>query len=178
MSRNRIEVEECRIFDINVLKEVCKYGGDTGVYRWLYNGEVDARMGYVVYMHDAERGFVNLSYVITYTQNSHRHSFQIQSSPCNYGGFRYWVICPYCNRKVRKLYLPPNDEYFACRYCLKLTYESKSKNYHRPFCRYLDMVFKVEKIRSKTKRFIYKGQYTRNARRLMKYSCYIKDINP
>ena len=28
MSRNKVEVEECRILDINVLKDVCKRGGD------------------------------------------------------------------------------------------------------------------------------------------------------
>ena len=33
-----------------------------------------------------------------------------------------------CNRRVKKLFLPPSGEYFGCRTCLGLTYESAQTN--------------------------------------------------
>jgi hypothetical protein len=48
----------------------------------------------------------------------------------NFGGVRWWFICPLlnaevpCNRRVKKLYFPPGGQYFGCRACFDLTYES------------------------------------------------------
>ena len=44
----------------------------------------------------------------------------------NYGGVRFWFICPVrgCGRRVAKIYLPPKGRYFACRECYGLTYRS------------------------------------------------------
>lgn len=170
MSRNRIEVEECRILDINVFKKVCKSGGDSGKYRWLVNEEVDAQIGYSVYMYNKLHGFLNLNYTITSTQNEHVHSIKIISSKCNYGGYRYWIQCPYCSRKVSKLYLPPNDEVFACRYCLRLTYKSKSKNYHNHMSKSFNRIFNFIELYESTKRIYYKGKLTRKAQRLLRIS--------
>jgi len=55
---------------------------------------------------------------------------RVVATPCNYGGERYWFICPLsyegraCERRVGKLYLPPGGRYFGCRHCYDLTYES------------------------------------------------------
>ncbi len=65
----------------------------------------------------------------------------LQTTRPNFGGVRWWFSCPgmvggeECGRRVGKLYLPPGDRYFACRYCLDLTYEScqKSHRYDRLF---------------------------------------------
>ena len=38
------------------------------------------------------------------------------------GGLRQWLLCPVCRRRVGKLYLPPDEAYFACRHCHELTY--------------------------------------------------------
>jgi hypothetical protein len=54
----------------------------------------------------------------------------VSTSP-NYGGLRWWFICPAmvagtaCRRRVRKLYLPPWGSGFACRQCCQLTYTSQ-----------------------------------------------------
>lgn len=48
----------------------------------------------------------------------------------NFGGVRRWFLCPLnnagatCNRRVKKLFLPPRGQYFGCRNCFNLTYES------------------------------------------------------
>lgn len=63
----------------------------------------------------------------------------IVSTPCFYGGLRYWFLCPavtdgvLCENRVGVLYLPPGGTVFGCRHCYGLTYEScqKSHKYDR-----------------------------------------------
>ena len=56
----------------------------------------------------------------------------LTTTACNYGGVRYWFICPlskngvYCGRRVGVLY--KGGDYFGCRHCYDLTYSSKKEN--------------------------------------------------
>ena len=49
------------------------------------------------------------------------------TTPCHYGGHRYWFLCPHCDRRVAVLYggLEP---LFLCRHCLNLTYECRNED--------------------------------------------------
>jgi len=53
------------------------------------------------------------------------------------GGVRYWFRCPVehdgrpCGRRVKKLYLPPGEQIFGCRYCHDLTYRSCQEHDNR-----------------------------------------------
>jgi hypothetical protein len=47
----------------------------------------------------------------------------LTSTPCNYGGYRRWFVCPHCSRRVGKLYL--TTKYFWCRRCSNLAYASQ-----------------------------------------------------
>ncbi len=51
---------------------------------------------------------------------------ELQAALSCVGGVRWWFRCPFCGRRVRKLYLPPAsaEETFACRHCHNLTYWS------------------------------------------------------
>jgi hypothetical protein len=59
------------------------------------------------------------------------YSVEIVSTPCHFGGLRYWFTCPLgvnsrlCGRRCRCLYLPYGSEYFGCRECHRLTYQSR-----------------------------------------------------
>jgi len=55
------------------------------------------------------------------------YSIHLTTAPCNFGGERYWFLCPNigCGRRVAKLYLCPRVPVFACRHCHDLTYESR-----------------------------------------------------
>ena len=63
----------------------------------------------------------------------------ITTTPCYYGGVRYWLRCPavvdgvLCENRVGVLYLPPAATVFGCRQCYDLTYEScqQSHKYDR-----------------------------------------------
>lgn len=41
-----------------------------------------------------------------------------------FGGVRWWFICPSCNRRAAKLYIPFRHDRFLCRRCHGLTYQS------------------------------------------------------
>jgi len=51
----------------------------------------------------------------------------LETTPCNYGGKRWWFLCPSCNRRCRVLYNTISTNIFACRLCHNLTYESQQK---------------------------------------------------
>ncbi len=71
--------------------------------------------------------------------DSAEQRIELTTTDCNYGKFRYWFICPvvkdgiFCGNRAAKLYLPPAGQYFGCRECYDLTYEScqKSHKYDR-----------------------------------------------
>ena len=43
----------------------------------------------------------------------------LKASPARFGGVRWWFLCPKCDRRAAKLYLPASG-YFACRLCHNL----------------------------------------------------------
>lgn len=53
---------------------------------------------------------------------------KISSLPCYYGGYRYYGLCPACNRCVRSLYLL-NKTIPVCRVCLGMVYFSQNATF-------------------------------------------------
>lgn len=51
---------------------------------------------------------------------------RISWSPCNYGGQRPWLLCPYCGRRVSALHLSSNARQLACRHCFRMTYATRN----------------------------------------------------
>ncbi len=83
----------------------------SGVWRWPKGFRVfcDIEDGAAVLRYPAGRGVQRVG---------------LESTPANLGGVRWWWLCPYCPRRCRKLYLPPRSNFFACRICHDLSYES------------------------------------------------------
>lgn len=46
----------------------------------------------------------------------------ITYTPCNFGGQRFWFVCPQCERRVGVLYKGPISETILCRKCHGLSY--------------------------------------------------------
>jgi hypothetical protein len=69
---------------------------------------------------------VQVGYVSPAAQKYVEYPIYLTTTPCNYGGKRYWFICPLavngvtCGKRVGCLYLC--GIYFGCRYCYNLTY--------------------------------------------------------
>jgi hypothetical protein len=63
-------------------------------------------------------------------------TIRVSSTPCHFGGRRWWLICPglddnVCGRRVYTIYLPGGLRAFLCRHCYGLTYTSTQKHDQR-----------------------------------------------
>ena len=76
---------------------------------------------------------------IVFNDGGLEYEIGFEWTACRFGGYRYWFLCPvvkdgvYCGNRVTKLFLPPAGQYFGCRQCYDLTYQScqESHKYDR-----------------------------------------------
>ena len=47
---------------------------------------------------------------------------RLTSTPCYFGGRRWWFVCPACDRRAGVLYKPPHSRNYLCRHCHGLSY--------------------------------------------------------
>lgn len=88
----------------------------------------------------------------------------LTTTPCHFGGKRYWFKCPMCDRRIGVLY---KNGYFACRYCHGLTYYSQNLNHRSYFYSLRKEVQKRNQIKNLLKRKLYySGEPTRHKRRI------------
>jgi hypothetical protein len=60
-------------------------------------------------------------------------------TPCNFGGWRVWFVCPKCEKKVAILYCAYS---LGCRQCYDLKYESQNMDDFGRGCRKLNKLRK------------------------------------
>lgn len=107
-----------------------KYGTITWTNSW-YNDKSSIGIDSEIY---GPENYIRFHYNQTdnYTQEKKNFDYKIPltTTPCYYGGKRYWFRCPfyrngvYCGKRVGVLY--KGGDYFACRHCYDLTYASKN----------------------------------------------------
>lgn len=86
-------------------------------WRRVRTGEVVSSVGYQLLFDDDGTRLV-LDYKSTYrdgTQQFWNYPVSLVTTPCNYGGLRWWFECPGCGRRAGKLFIPPQSGQFACR---------------------------------------------------------------
>lgn len=144
-----------------------------GSINWTRNGE---RTGSVSFDVSIVPGDEYIRFYYTSTDRSteektdYNYKVSLVTSRCNYGGVRYWFICPLvqdgvaCNRRVGVLYM--GSKYFGCRHCYNLTYESRNESRSGLFGAF-NNVFKAGKIYDSMKRTFYNGKPTKKMRRWM-----------
>lgn len=61
---------------------------------------------------------------VNYVHRSKPHSYSIQliKTSCNYGGHRYWWLCPKCHHRTSTLYCAG---LYVCRHCIGANYGSQ-----------------------------------------------------
>jgi hypothetical protein len=131
----RLTVEDCLAVDVAMLKGIIREPSDWRVYHCRRpNGAGTEEFEYKIEIDADNRSSLIFRY--TLTKNGIRYGFPLKyavkttTTPCRYGGQRYWFICPVvrrgvpCLKVVRKLYLPPGARYFGCKRCYALVYES------------------------------------------------------
>ena len=133
----RYTVEECLCLGMNDLKGVGLLKEEPGSFRiiqWTdFAGKEAGKIGCSLGGFKSLYLSLRLSYTVTNSVDETRdvdYRIALDTTPCNFGGQRYWFICPLtvngrdCGRRVGKIYLPPNGIYFGCRHCYNLTYRS------------------------------------------------------
>lgn len=96
----------------------------TGSLHWSINGRPD---GYIDYLMKSD------CMVLMYKQRFNGGEWQpvdqtvfFDKTPCNYGGHRFWFLCPGCGRRVAIIY--GAGKFFLCRHCYGLTYASQQEH--------------------------------------------------
>lgn len=106
------------------------------------------------------------------------YKLELLKVPCNFGGYRWYFKCGlirndrYCGRRVAILYSIGN--YFGCRYCADLSYESCNENKKHLFGAFkmLAKSWKADDYYLTLKRKTYRGKPTRKYRKYLKMSQY------
>lgn len=99
----------------------------TGSLSWSCGGSPAGRIGYEADMRDLEQCELRLIYTrgTGAERESVRQVIRVVSTEPNYGGRRWWMICPYRYNRVGKLYLPNGGDRFAGRKAWRLAYNSQ-----------------------------------------------------
>jgi len=91
--------------------------------------------------------------------------FELQDKP----GRHEYFSGVRCGRRVAKLCCPPSGKYYGCRHCYNLSYESRNESrLGRPggLGYWLKVERQYEDLYEQTKRWTYRGQPTKKARKL------------
>ena len=121
-----------------------------------------------------EKASMSLKYTYTDNRTDEKeimdYEIKFTTTPCNYGGRRYWFICPltksgnYCGRRVGVLFRV--GKWFGCRHCLEIAY---SKQMAGGKYRWNGVsIPDIDKAESEVKRYFYKGKPTRKYRRYLR----------
>jgi len=78
---------------------------------------------------DVDQGTVEFKIADRYVQQ-----ISLVSTPGNAGGIVNWFLCPGCNRRMRKLYLPLDEAAFLCRKCHNLGYAAQQSRVFKRKC--------------------------------------------
>ena len=130
---------------------------------------------------DTEDLYAKVNYTTTDRNTGEKtdydYKISLTTTPCNFGSVRYWFICPlsingvYCGRRVGTLYLASGGNYFGCRHCYDLSYESCNESRLGRWGQigyFLKTERQIEELCTKIKRDFYAGKPTKKFRRLMK----------
>jgi len=142
-----------------------------GSIKWT-SGSYESSIGYTTNISEKEN-YIKLNYThtshLTGEKTDMDYKIELTNTSCNYGGKRYWFICPlskngqYCGRRVGVLYLI--GKYYGCRHCGEIAYYSQMQTErYKGFVSIPD----IEEAKKKVKRYYYKGKPTRKHRKLIR----------
>ncbi|MBP9750409.1 MAG: hypothetical protein KBC95_01035, partial [Candidatus Peribacteraceae bacterium] len=137
---------------------------------WSKNSERTASVTATTTLQGAEGGFLQLGYTSRDRRSGEVHEMDyrvsLTSVPCRFGGRKWYYRCPNkgCQRRCRVLY--SYREFFICRRCTGLWYDSQTYTVDR--YRVLNNLFKAERLEQVNNRRYYRGKPTRWYRRYLK----------
>ena len=107
--------DECLILDVSQLLRAL---GSRST------GNVTCNRGTVICVHDRVHTRLRVAYRVATGQRATGDVELVTDTP-NFGGTRTWFACPLCDRRCRKLYVPPNRHLPGCRYCHAVAYRTQ-----------------------------------------------------
>jgi hypothetical protein len=102
----------------------------TLIWKSGFGIKFESRYGLEINSYELSDSRVRLWYLAEGVQGFFNCNIPLTSTIPNYGGLRWWFLCPMskdgvlCNRRTSRLYLPSGEKYFGCRQCHDLTYMS------------------------------------------------------
>lgn len=150
-----------------------RYGG----IRWTYGmSSNESSVDFTVTTNGSEGDNIRLRYTHTNRWTDEKESMdyrlELATTPCNYGGKRYWFICritkngKYCGKRVGVLY--STGKWFSCRHCGEIAYAVQMKG-GKYRCSSLSLP-DIERAEKEVKRSYYNGKLTRKYRRVIRMS--------
>jgi hypothetical protein len=99
----------------------------SGGLSWNCGGQSAGSVSYVANMEDLDDAYLQLNYWRgSGDEKEHlEQKIRLVFTELNFGGRRWWMICPYSGRRVAKLYLPNGGDRFAGRRAWRLAYNSQ-----------------------------------------------------
>ncbi|MBP6858063.1 MAG: hypothetical protein KBC11_02655 [Candidatus Pacebacteria bacterium] len=151
-------------------------GRRTGELHWYHGWSQDKSKVGIEVVTMGDEYYVRIQYTQTSRRTGEKKEFDykisLTTTSCYFGGFRYWFKCPIsndgipCGRRVGVLY--KDGDYFGCRHCHNLTYESRNLS---GFLKSLGKQMsddELDDIRYDIKRIKYKGKYTKRYLRYLR----------
>ena len=121
-----------------------------------------------------ETSYIELIYTITVRWSGEKTEIKYETplttTRCNYGGKRYWFICPLikngklCGRRVGVIY--SIDKYFGCRSCANIAYQAQFEGGKFRVGSVAEP--DIEKAYNELKRKYYSGKPTRRYKKYLK----------
>lgn len=148
-----------------------RYGGikwtmgswENNINFWVSTGE-----------NEDESGYVELMYTVTVNSTGEKtemcYKISLTTTRCNYGGKRYWFICPlskngvYCGKRVGVIYSV--DKWFGCRDCADVAYQAQFEGGTFRVGSVTEP--DVERAYNEIKRAYYNGKPTRKHKRYLR----------
>lgn len=116
----------------------------SGTIHWSCGGSPSGSISYTANMVDPGEERLVLNYTRGTGEDTERvlQSIYLTHTVPNYGGKRWWMICPFRGIRVGKLYLPPGGDRFASRQAWRLGYQcQRDAARDRPF----ERLFRIQK---------------------------------
>lgn len=137
----RLDINQ--LLRVGLIRPMASRYNATLIWRDVATGEARSRISYTSHLEEAS-GRLRLVYTVTRGWSGEKHSLdytiRLTTTPCRFGGRRWWFLCPLTNRRVSKLYLPQRASKFAAREAYRIAYRCQRES---PRDRALSRAFKA-----------------------------------
>ncbi len=151
---------------MSYLKQRGMLTGEESIEKISWTSNMLGKTTVVILVDVTDEPFAVIMYPVTDrdgNKTDYNEKVSLVTTPCYFGGVRYWFSCPDCWSRVGVLYLAPGDVRFRCRHCNDLSYNSRNRCMVGEFGHTSKQ---IDALRSEIKRWTWRGRPTRKVRRL------------